>query len=258
MTPVPLAVRERGAGRPVVLLHAFPLHSGLFDALGELPGVRLITPDLRGFGDSPLGDDPPALGAMADDVVALMDRLGLSDVVVGGVSMGGYVAMEMLRTVPDRLRGVVLIDTKAEADSAAARAGRHTMADDVVRRGREVLDPMVQALLGETTRRGRPDVVDRVRSWLDEADPRAVAWAQRAMADRPDSTPTLAATDVPGSVVVGGEDELSPVALAESMAAAWGARPHVVPATGHLCVTEDPAAARRALLAALAEVGGGL
>ena len=254
MTPVPLAVRERGTGRPVVLLHAFPLHSGLFDALGELPGYRLITPDLRGFGASPLGDDPPSIGAMAEDVVALIDQWGLGEVVVGGVSMGGYVAMELLRTAPDRLRGVVLIDTKAEADTSPARAGRHAMADDVLRRGRDALDPMVQALLGETTRRSRPDVVDQVMSWLDEADPTSVAWAQRAMADRPDSGALLTATRVPGAVVVGEEDELSPVALAEAMASAWGAHPHVVPATGHLCVVEDAAAARQALLAALAEV----
>jgi pimeloyl-ACP methyl ester carboxylesterase len=238
----------------MVLLHAFPLHAGLFDALGELPGYRVITPDLRGFGASPLGDDPPSLGAMAHDVVALMDRLGLSDVLVGGVSMGGYVTMELLRTVPGRLRGVVLIDTKAEADTDQARAGRHAMAADVLRRGREALDPMVPALLGETTRRHRPDVVQTVTSWLDQAEPGAVAWAQRAMADRPDSTSTLMTTRVPGAVLVGEEDELSPVVHAEAMASAWGARPHVVPATGHLAVVEDPVAARRAVLAALAEV----
>jgi len=254
MTPVPLAVQEWGSGRPLVLLHAFPLHSRLFDALGELPGYRVITPDLRGFGASPLADDLPSLRAMADDVVALMDRLGLADAVVGGVSMGGYVTMELLRTAPERLAGVVLIDTKAEADTDQARAGRHTMADDVLRRGRDALDPMLQALLGETTRRGRPEVVTTVTSWLDEADPRAVAWAQRAMADRPDSTSTLTATGVPGAVVVGEEDELSPVVLAQAMASAWGTTPHVVPATGHLSVVEDPTAARQALLAALAEV----
>lgn len=254
MTVVPLSYRERGAGPPVVLLHAFPLHAGLFDAVGELPGFRVITPDLRGFGASPLGDDPPSLGAMADDVVALMERVGLSEAVVGGVSMGGYITMELLRTVPDRLRGVVLIDTKAEADTAEARADRYARADDVLRRGRDALDPMVQALLGATTRRRRPDVVEQVSSWLDDADPLAVAWAQRAMADRPDSVSTLATTRVPGAVVVGEEDELSPVTLAEAMAAAWGAQPHVVPATGHLSVVEDPAAARQALLAALAEL----
>ena len=254
MTPVPLAVRERGIGRPVVLLHAFPLHSRLFDDLGDLPGYRVITPDLRGFGASPLGDDAPSLAAMADDVVALIERLGLSDVVVGGVSMGGYVAMELLRTAPEQLRGVVLIDTKAEADTDQARAGRHVMADDVLRRGRDALDPMVEVLLGQTTRRRRPEVVQKVTSWLDQADPRAVAWAQRAMAGRPDSTATLASSGVPGAVVVGEEDELSPVGLAQDMAAAWETEPHVVAATGHLSVVEHPAAARQALLAALAEV----
>jgi pimeloyl-ACP methyl ester carboxylesterase len=132
------------------------------------------------------------------------------------------------------------------------------MADDVLRRGRDALDPMVPVLLGQTTRLRRPDVVEKVTSWLDEADPRAVAWAQRAMAGRPDSTATLAASGVPGAVVVGEEDELSPVVLAQDMAAAWGRQPHVVAATGHLSVVEDPAAARQALLAALAELEGRL
>ena len=255
MSPVSLATSERGSGAPLVLLHAFPLHSGLFAALGDIPGHRLITPDLRGFGSSPRGDDPPSLAAMADDVVALLDRLNLETSLVGGVSMGGYVVMEMLRRVPHRLGGVLLLDTKAEADTEEARAGRVAMADGVRRDGTAALAPMTTVLLGSTSLSTRPDVVEEVTAWLHEADPESVAWAQHAMAARPDSAATLASTGVPGAVVVGQEDVLSPPAQARAMADALGTQAIEVPGAGHLAVMEDPAAVRDALSAALSEIG---
>lgn len=246
-----MAVRERGSGLPLVLLHAFPLSSALFDALGELPGYRVLTPDLRGFGATPLGDDEPSLTRMADDVVALLDRQNLSRAVVGGVSMGGYVVMELLRRAPERLAGALLVDTKADADTEEAAAGRHVMAEAVLAKGRPVLDPMVDALLGTTTRTSRPDVVDRVVGWLDQVSPRSVAWAQRAMAGRPGSWTTLSETHVPVGVVVGDEDTLSPPDAAQRMADAAGTAVHLVPGAGHLAVTENPTAARQAVLESL-------
>jgi pimeloyl-ACP methyl ester carboxylesterase len=254
MSYAPMAITERGHGPPLVLLHAFPLSSALFDAFGELPGYRLMAPDLRGFGATPLGDDDPSLARMADDVVALLDRQNLSRAVVGGVSMGGYVVMELLRRAPERLAGALLVDTKAEADTEEAAAGRHAMAEAVLAEGRPVLDPMLGALLGATTRASRPDVVDRVAGWLDQAPPNSVAWAQRAMAARPDSLSTLSTTRVPVGVVVGSEDTLSPPEAAQRMADAAGTAVHLVPGAGHLAVTERPTAARRAVLAALEDV----
>lgn len=256
MATIEMSVEQRGTGTPVVLLHAFPLSSALLDALGDLPGYRLVLPDLRGFGSTPLGGDPPALASMADDVVALLDRLELGRVVVGGVSMGGYVTMELMRRAPDRLAGVVLIDTKAGADTAQARAGRVAMAQAVLDVGRSALDPMMTALLGPTTREQRPDVVARVAQWLDEVDPSAVAWAQRAMAERPDSHATLSGSGLPGAVLVGDEDALSPPADAQAMAHALGCSVRVVPGAGHLAVTENPDEARTQLVAALDELVG--
>ena len=254
MAIIETAVEQRGTGTPVVLLHAFPLSSALFDALGELPGYRLVLPDLRGFGATALGDDAPALGSMADDVVALLDRLELDRVVVGGVSMGGYVTMVLMRRAPGRLAGVVLIDTKASADSPEARAGGVAMAEAVVEVGRSALDPMASALLGATTLEQRPEVVAQVSAWLDEADPHAIAWAQRAMAERPDSNATLSGAGIPGAVLVGDEDALAPQAEARAMAQALGCGTRVVPDAGHLAVTENPTEARAQLLAALDEL----
>lgn len=251
---VDCGVVESGDGATLVLLHAFPLHAGLFAGVRDLlPGWRVVTPDLRGFGASSLGADAPSLSLVADDVAAVLDRLGVAQAVVGGVSMGGYVTMELLRRHPHRVRGALLVDTKAEADTDEARAGRLAAAQAVLRDGPDVLAPMVDALLGETTRRSRPEVVATVRAWLREADPAAVAWAQRAMAARPDSFATLRDASVPLAVVVGEEDTLSPPSAARAMAAERpGTAVHEVTGCGHLAVLEDPVAAAAALRAALA------
>ncbi len=256
MGVVELAVQESGAGRPLVLLHAFPLHAGLFAGVRDrLPGWRVVTPDLRGFGASAPGDDSPSLSLMADDVAAVLDRLGLESAVVGGVSMGGYVTMELLRRHGARVAAALLIDTKAEADTDQARAGRLAAAQAVVQQGSAALQPMMTALLGETSRRERPDVVATVQAWLRAADPAAVAWAQHAMAGRPESFTALHQAAVPVAVVVGEEDTLSPPAAAHAMAQARpGTTVHVVPACGHLAVLEQPDAAAAALRAALASL----
>jgi pimeloyl-ACP methyl ester carboxylesterase len=257
---VDLAVRESGAGEPLVLLHAFPLHAGLFDELAQrLPGYRVITPDLRGWGASPLGDSPPGLDVMADDVAACLDRLGLARAIVGGVSMGGYVTMELLRRHPDRLSGALLVDTKDEADASAARATRLAMVRAVLDGGPpvlgDILGGLLEGLLGATTRARRPDVVATVQGWLDAADPEAVVWAQQAMAARPASGDTLAATRVPLAVVVGEEDTLAPPDVARAMAQARPGTPvEVVPGCGHLAVVEDPDATAQAVLRVLGQL----
>lgn len=247
-----------GRGRPLVLLHAFPLSSALFGPLladGLTDGWRVITPDLRGFGASRLGEDDPSVAAMAGDVVALMDRLEIDTAVVGGVSMGGYVTMELLRRARERVRGVLLVDTKAGADTEQVRAGRLAMAQAVLEQGwEEVLDPTLDVLLGPTTRAERADVVSLVSGWLRAADPAAIGWAQRAIAARPDSYATLAGAGVPGAVVVGEEDILSPLEEATLMADALGTAPRVVATAGHLAVVEQPSAAAVAISAGLRDL----
>lgn len=259
MAVVPLAHREAGAGTPLVLLHAFPLSSAMWLEQRELLGsrCRVITPDQRGFGGSELGADEPSLGACADDVIALLDGLGLDRVVLGGLSMGGYVAMELLRRAPERVSALLLADTKASADPPEAREGRMRTAEAVERDGTGPLaETMLPLLLGATTLETRAAVAGRVRGLVAAAPPAAVAWASRAMAARPDSFDVLRATEVPALVVVGDEDALSPVAQAQEMVDALPqGRLAVVPGAGHLSAVEDPpafAAAVRAFLADLA------
>lgn len=244
MTTVELACREVGAGRPLVLLHAFPLSSAMW--LGQREGLahrcRVITPDQRGFGGSRLGDDPPALRHCADDLARLLDRLGLDRVALGGLSMGGYVAMAFLREHADRVDALLLADTRGGPDGEAARAGREQIARDVLEGGSAVLvERVLPTLLGPTTTSTRPKVTGRVRGLVAAAPPAAVAWAQRAMAARPDSLDVLRGVDVPALVLVGDEDALSPVEAARELAEALPqGRLEVLPGAGHLTAVEVP------------------
>ena len=246
MTAVDLHVREAGSGLPLVLLHAFPLSSAMWlsqrNDLGEV--ARIVTPDLRGFGGSVLGYDEPSVDHMADDVAALLDGLGLDKVVLGGLSMGGYVAMAFVRRHPQRLRGLVLADTRASADAEEGRANRLRIADvlDDTATTQVLVDDVLPALTGETTQATRAMVQGRVRALVEGAPPAAAAWAERAMAARPDSFDTLRAVDVPTLVVVGDEDTLTPPADSEAMVEALpDAKLVVVPGSGHLTAVEAPA-----------------
>lgn len=239
-------------GVPLVLLHAFPLDSAMWaQVVPELSGVaRVLLVDLPGLGGSPLPDGgAPSLDVSADAVAGVLDRLGLPRAVVAGVSMGGYVAMALARRHPDRVAGLALIDTKAEADADEARANRLRMADAVEgEAGNRALVPMLDTLLGSTTHARRPAVVDTVRAWLARAPRDGVAWSQRAMAARPDSTVVLAGLDVPATVVVGAEDGLTPLAAARVMVDTLpDAVLTVVPAAGHLSPLEAPREVGRAL-----------
>lgn len=236
--------RDTGSGPPVVLLHAFPLSSAMWLAQREaLAGqYRIITPDQRGFGGSALGDDPPNLDFVADDIAALLDAKNLATAVVGGLSMGGYVAMALLRRHPHRVRALVLADTKAGADAEPARANRERIAAAVESEDTQILlDEVLPTLVGFTTSASRPLVLGRVRGMVQSAPAAAVAWAQRAMAARPDSTETVARIAVPTLLIVGEEDALSPPDEAERMATAIpGARLVRIPAAGHLSAVEAP------------------
>lgn len=233
-------------GAPVlVLLHAFPLTSGMWEAqlAGLGPTARVVAPDLPGFGES----DPPAewsLDAFADAVAALVDHLGLSDVVLGGLSMGGYTTFAFLRRHAHLVRAVVLADTRATADTAEGRARRSAQQADI-RAGRlaDVLDGLVANLLAPTTLHERPALVARVRSLMGTVPADTVVGALEALKRRPDATGELGGIDGPVLVVVGEDDALSPPDAAREMAAGLPrARVAVLPGAGHLSNLEQPEA----------------
>jgi len=235
---------------PLVLLHAFPLDAQMYrGVLGAMAGEAL-TPDLPGFGGTARPHDEPSMDEYADALASELDRVGVGQVVLGGTSMGGYVAMAFCRRYVDRVAGLALIDTKASADTAEAAEMRSTMASIMERD--QSTDPLVEMvlpkLLGATTVATRPEVAEQVLGWVRDAPPASAAWAQRAMAERPDSMQTLRALDVPAVVIVGAEDVLSPPADAEAMASALpDAELIVIDAVGHLTPVEAPAAVAQAL-----------
>jgi pimeloyl-ACP methyl ester carboxylesterase len=258
---IALHYEEAGEGLPVVLLHAFPLSSAMWSAQRDelAPRYRVITPDQRGFGGTPLGGDPaslakPSLATVADDLVRFLDRLSLDQVVVAGLSMGGYVAMALLRRHPERVRALILANSKASADPEAAAANRERIAAAVLAAGSSelLLDEVYPKLLGPSA---RPEVAAAVRDQVRQAPPAAVAWAQRAMAARPDSLDVLRSVTVPALVVAGEDDQLMPLAEAESMADALPKGRLVrIPGAGHLSALEDPAAFNAAVSEFLAEI----
>ncbi|MFD5090913.1 alpha/beta fold hydrolase [Amycolatopsis thailandensis] len=236
---------------PLVLLHAFPVDARMWDGVRAplSERLRLITPDQRGLGRSPLPetDREPDLDDAARDVVALLDRLGLDKVVLGGCSMGGYLTMAVLRLAPERVGGLVFIDTKATADTPEAVRARHDVAARVEAEGAGWMpEAVTPGLLAE---KAAPEVAERLRELITTQPPSGIAWAARAMAARPDSLETLRSADVPALVVVGEEDGLTPLEAANTLVETLpDATLVVLPEAGHLTPLEDPAGVVEAIL----------
>lgn len=205
-------------------------------------GWRVVVPQLRGFDDAGEGPVAQSIDDYAADVIDLLDALHLHDVVVGGLSMGGYVAFALLRHVPSHIRGLVLADTRVEPDTPEGVEGRKRMLALVADGGASaVADEMVPKLLGTTTRREKLDVVARVRELILSNSPSAIAGAVHALMTRPDSTPLLKKIHCPTLFVVGAEDTLTPPALSQAMhRAVPGSELSAIPRAGHLSSLEQP------------------
>ncbi len=249
-----MSISDLGDQPNVVLLHAFPVNRGLWlpvaHQLGQA-GFRAIVPDLPGFGESPVSPRNPSVEVMAQAVLSDLDDLGVDRFCVAGLSMGGYVAMAMLRLAPDRISGLALVDTKMAADAPAARDNRYAVADRAEAEGSLdfLVEAMIPNLLSPITIARRRDVVDTVSGWIRSTDPAGVAWAQRAMATRPDSTEDLAGFTRPALVLAGADDTISPPAEQRQIAAVMQDTELVlVPDVGHLSAIEDPDAVAQALI----------
>lgn len=244
-----LNYRDTGSGKDVVLLlHAFPLHSGMWARQIATLGKRhrVIAPDYRGLGKSAVSTDASTMELLAQDVRALLQHVRVERAAVVGLSMGGYLAFELYRQAPALFRGIALCDTKAGADTDDGKAGREKFAKTALEKGLTwVADEMVPKLL-----RAQPDpaVVKEVRGLVAEGTPAGIAAAQRGMARRPDSTATLATISCPALVIVGEDDTLTPPPESEKMAQGIkGAKLVRIPQAGHLANLESPAAFDAAL-----------
>ena len=251
---------DAGTGMPVVFIHGFPHHRGLWAPQVEALAyrARCIAPDLAGFGESaPRANGSPAsVDAYADDVVALLDEIGIERAVIAGLSMGGYVTLALWRRHPARCHALVLADTRAGADDDAGRAKRREMIAQARAEGTAaVAASMLPGMVGRSTRERAPELVARVDAMLRAAPVEAVVGALEAMMSRPDATPMLGDIDVPTLVVVGAEDVLTPPAAARAMAEAIpGARLETIEGAGHVSNLERPAAFNYVLGEFLAQV----
>jgi len=233
-----------GNGPPVVLLHPFPANHQIWQPATQylVARYRVILPDLRGHGDSGIGEGPATMEKHAADLAQVLDDAEVGRAVFAGNSIGGYVLFEFWRRLRSRVAGLVLCNTKAQADSSEARAQRLQSADDVTKGGTEpFIEAQLGRLVGETTRRTRPDLVEGARKMMLRMSPEDVALVQRGMAERPDSVPTLKTIDVPVLIVTGDEDMLTGVPDAELMHQnIAGSEMIVVPRAGHYSPWEQP------------------
>jgi pimeloyl-ACP methyl ester carboxylesterase len=237
--------REDGSGDAVLFLHAFPFHSAMWeDQLRALPaGWRGIAPDLRGFGRThSAGEDPYTMAVFADDVAALLNHLKISSAVVCGLSMGGYVAFELYRRHRNKVRALILCNTRAGADNDAAKQARLQLAARARKEGvRAVVDTMLPKLVSDNTRKHSPDVVVQAQQIMSSNHAESMARALEGMAGRANSEDLLRDLQQPVMVVHGDEDAVVPRGEAQMMARAIrGARIHILPEIGHLSNLEDP------------------
>jgi 3-oxoadipate enol-lactonase len=239
-----IAYEVIGKGAPVVLLHPFPVTHEFWLPAGEtlVDEFRLILPDLRGHGDSQVGDGPATMEKHAQDIARILDQEKIGKVPIAGVSIGGYVIFEFWRRLRGRVSALALFNTKAQADLGEARSARLQAADDVLKKGTEqFFAGMVQKVLGSTTRSARPDLIEGALRMMRKSSAESIAAIQRGMAERPDSLDTLKSINVPTMIVTGEEDSMTGVGEAELMRRnISGSRMKVIPRAGHYSPWEQP------------------
>jgi pimeloyl-ACP methyl ester carboxylesterase len=246
-------VRELGEGPAVVLLHGYPLDGAMWSGVARAlaPGLHVLKPDLPGHGSS-TAPAPASLEGHADFVEAILEKLP-APVGLAGFSMGGYIALALIKRRPEKLRALALVDSRAGADDDVGRAKRDEAIATV---GSGGVEPIALAMLPKLLSpegQKRADLVERLTRIMKRQKPETVQADLAAMRDRPDSTPALASIGIPALIVVGEQDVLTPPSESQAMAAAIaGARLVTVPGAGHLAPMERP----RAVGAALAEFFG--
>ena len=232
-----------GAGDPLVLLHAFPLNGRMFEPqMRAFSGDRrVVAPDYPGFGRSPRTPAQPDVRYYAEGVRGLLDRLHLERVILGGVSMGGYVAFECMRLFPERISALVFANTRPEPDPEEMREIRNDMALSVAREGVEVLvELQMERLLAPDSLQDE-ELVEDVRTMILDNSPDGAVAALGAMRERPDSRPLLGEINVPTLVIGGEEDSISsPEVMGDMAARISGARHLTIPNAGHLSNLEAP------------------
>ena len=249
----------KGTGTPLVFIHAFPLSKTMWqpqvDALKD--AYRVITVDLGGHGESDIVLWNDTLDGYAKGVIHLLDHLGIAQAVFVGLSMGGYTLFSIYRHYSDRVKAMVLADTRAQADTEEGKAGRHSMAEVAFKDGASsIADIMLPKLLAPSTIKERPEVVEEVRLMILQTSTAGIVVDLVAMAARPDSTDLLPTIACPTLIIVGEDDQATPVAESQFMAdRISGSTLVTIPEAGHLSNLEQPDAFTHALESFLENIG---
>lgn len=250
---ITMAYDDDGSGSPLLLIHGFPLCRRMWHpqirALVSA-GFRVITPDLRGFGESDAPEGPYSMDLFADDLTGLFDHLGIAEAVVGGMSMGGYILFNLLERYRPRLKGACFITTRANADDGAGKERRLALARDVMKFGPQIVAEAFEKLLfAEETLAVRQKLVGEVYGWMIANDSRGIAGGLLAMGERKDYTSILSGFTVPSLAIGAEEDRAAPPENARTIAAGIpGCRLALIPHAGHMANLENPGAFNGALL----------
>lgn len=247
-----VAYDERGQGIPIVFIHGFPLNRMIWEAQWEglSDHARIIAPDLRGFGQSPMVNGTIEVSTYADDVREFLDALGVNEpAIICGLSMGGYVAMAYLRRYPEHVRALVLANTKATADTIEGKAGRDKNIGVAKEKGATAIaEGMLPKVFSPKTYANNPELVAQVKTIMESCSVPGIVGALSAMRDRPDSTGTLLEFSQPVLIVAGADDQLMSAADQENMnKAARNSVLVTVPDAGHLTPMEQPDAFNHAI-----------
>ena len=233
-----------GDGSPIVLLHPFPVHHEFWKPIAGKLATRyqVILPDLRAHGRSEVGNGTATMGKHAVDLMRLLETAHIPKAVFVGVSIGGYALFEFWRRFRERVSALVLANTRAEADTEQGRANRmKSIADSRLHGTGPFFDAQAQNLIGDTTRRTRPDLVANARAMMQRMSVDGLAATQQGMAERPDSVPTLRTITVPTLVIAGEEDTVTPIANAQRMHEQInGSRLQTISRGGHYSALEHP------------------
>jgi 3-oxoadipate enol-lactonase len=249
---IEMAYDDVGSGPAVVLLHGYPFNRSMWREQAEAlsANYRVITPDLRGHGETSVTPDAATMEEMARDVDALLDKLDIRRVALGGLSMGGYVTLAFYRRFPLRVRALILADTRPQSDSTEAQQSREEQAQKILKEGMQsIADDFLKKVLTTATLNEKPETVERVREMILKTDAQGAANALRGMAARHDQTDFLEEIFAPTLILVGSEDKLTPPTDAELMKREIrGSRLEIIEGASHLSNLERPAEFNRALL----------
>lgn len=234
---------EQGKGQPLVLIHGFPHDHTLWKP--QLEGLsdvaRVIAPDLRGFGHTENVPHTVTMDDHAKDIKALLDRLGIERAVIGGLSMGGYVALAFAALFPRSLHGLLLCNTRAVADNEQARKARYVTAGRALSEGLNgIADEMAPKMIAERSAQLYPELTGRIHAMIARQPAQGTAASARGMAQRPDRIPMLPSIHAPTLIITGSADTLIPPSESEAMAARIpDSELVVIPDVGHLSNLED-------------------